>query len=429
MNLNVRATGTWQHTLDIEIPVEEVELRLEQVARGIQRRAVLPGFRRGKVPLARVRQDFADAVEREFLDDYLSRATGQALQESKLDPIVPPLVRDLSLVPGKPMTFQVVVEVRPDVQVRDYKGIPITRNDVPVDDAALEAMLERLRQDSAVFVDLARPAVRGDVVVADSVRLDANGRRIASARARNLRLELGAPDMLPDLENGLLGAEAGQERTVEIQYPADYRGEDLAGKRVRYLVKVRKIQEKKLRALDDNLAREVFNLPSFEDLRAQVRENLEREEQERARREVEEAITDELIRRNPFDLPERLVDWTVGRMIREAAGDRPMSDALRDEMRARYRPPVERSLKREMLLGAIARGEGIVVGEDDVSAEIERMVQADARQAARVRARYQSSDRRHALAEALLERKAMDRLIEAAVVEEAGAGQIVPATR
>lgn len=428
MQLTVRPTGAWQHTLDIQIPADEVEQGLETQARKIQRRAALPGFRKGKVPLPYVRQHFAEAVEQEFLDDFLPVATGQALQESKLDPIVPPLLRNLSLVPGQPMTFQAVVEVRPDVELKEYKGLHVKRQEPNIEDGAVGEMLERLRADSAVFLDLERPAQRGDVLTVDSVRLDANGRRLNSTRARNLRIELGAPGMLPDLENGLLAAQAGQERTIEVSYPADHPSADLAGKTARYLVRVKKIQEKKLRDLDDNLAKEVFNLPTLEELRAQVRRNLERDAQTRARREVEEAVAEEMIRLNPIDLPERLVEWTLDRMVREAAGNAQADEALMESMREKYRPAIVRSLKRELLLGAVARKENLEVSEEDVAAEIERMVEADPRQAARIRARYQSAERRRALASGLLEHKAMDWLLEAATVDEAES-RIVPATR
>jgi trigger factor len=430
MNVKVNASGAWQHTLEVEVPAEEVEARLDEVARTIQRRAALPGFRKGHVPLPLVRQNFAETVEQEFLESYLPRVTGQALAEVKLDPVVPPQVRNLRMVPGQPMRFQAVVEVRPEVEAKDFQGIPVTRRTQAVAEPDVDRMMDRLRQDAAVFVDLDRPAGRGDVVVADSVRLDANGRRMPSTRAKNLRLELGAPDMLPDLENGLLGAEAGQERTVEIAYPADYPSQDLAGRSIRYLIRVRKTQEKKLRDLDDNFAREVFGLTSLEELRERVRHNLEGEEAERTRREVEDVVVDELIRRNPFDLPERLVQWTLERMIHEAAGHRPIQDDARAQLEQRYRPPVERTLRREILLGAVARQERLEVNEEEIAAEIERMVQSDPRQAARVRARYQAPERRRALGEALLERKAMDRLLAAAKVnEEMAGGRVVPVGR
>lgn len=431
MNLSVRSTGPWQHALDIEVPADEVERRLEEVARQIQRRASLPGFRRGRVPLDLVRQHFADTVEHEFLESFVPRLTAEAVDEARLTPVVPAAIRNLRFTPGQPLRFEAVVDVRPEVEARDYRGIHATRRQRPVDEAAVAKVLDGLLEDTAVFADLDRPAQRGDVVLLDSVRLDANGRRLPGTRLKGRRLELGAPDMLPDLENALLGSEAGQERTFTLNYPAQYEAPELAGKSMRYAVRVRKIQEKKRRELDDNLARDVFKLESLEDLRSRIRLNLEGEERVRVQRELETAITDELIARNPFELPERLVGWMLDRVVREAVQGRSVDPALRTELEGRYRPGVERSLRREVLLGAVARQEQLEVSDEEVASEIDRMAQADPRQAARVRARYQSAERRDGLRESLLERRALDWLINAADIKEETATEplIVPAGR
>jgi trigger factor len=431
MKLSTRSTGRWQHTLEIEVPAEEVERRLEEVARGIQQRASLPGFRRGRVPLEMVRVQFAESVEREFLETWLPRLTGEGLGESKLTPAVPPLLRNVRFNPGQPLQFEAVVDVRPEIEARDYRGLPIERRDEPVTDEAVDRVMAQLREESAVFVDLDRAAVRGDVVLLDSTRLDANGRRLNGTRAKGRRIELGAPGVPPELENALLDSQAGQERSADISYPADHPAPELAGKTMRYAIQVRKIQEKKLRELDDNFARDVFQLPSLSELRNRVRQNLEAEERGRRLRESEGAITEELLRRNAFELPERLIEHTLDRVIAEAAGGREMRDDLRAELAQRYRPGVERSLKREVLLDAVARQEKLSVSDDEVSAEIQRMADAEPRQAARLRARYQAAERREALRETLLERKALNWLIEVADVRQAGAASplIVPATR
>lgn len=427
MPANVRPTGAWQHTLDIEIPSAEIEQGLDQVARRVQRKVALAGFRIGKAPLAMVRQHYAETIEREFLEQAVPRATSEAVAEAGLRPVVPPLVRNLTFQPGEPMTFEAVVEVRPEVQVKDHRGISVIRPVRMVDEARVDEVIQRLRDDAAVYLDVDRPAQRGDVVLADSVRIDANNRKITSSRARNLRLELGAPDMMPALEEGLTGAEAGQERTITIEYPADHTASELAGQTARYLVRVRKIQEKKLREMDDTLA-EVFKLGTLDALRARVRENLEHEEETRTRREVEDSIVGALIQRNPFDIPARLLEWTLERMVREAVRGREIDEALYAQLAERYRPAVDRSLRREVLLGAVAAQESLGTTVDDVKAEIDRMVQADPRQAARVRARYQGAEERQALADALLERKAMEWLIgEAAVRDEVVGGRVIPA--
>ncbi len=418
MNLQAKSTGPWQHTLDVEIAADEVERRLDEAARQIQRRATLPGFRKGRVPLAMVRQHFAEHVEAEFQDSFIPRLVNEAVDQARLSPVIPPLVRIPQFLPNAPLKIQVVVDVKPEVEVRHYKGLRATRRVRSVDEARVDAVLDGLREESAVFTDLDRPAGRGDVVLLDSTRLDANGRRLAGTRSKNQRVELGAPGMMPDLENGLLGATAGQERTIEVQYPADYERAELAGKKVRYVVFVRKIQEKKVRPLDDNLARDVFHLQSLEELRSRVRLNLEGEERVKTQRELESALSEELIQKNPVELPERLVQWMLDRVVHEAAEGRDVPEPLHKELEGRFRPNVERSLKREALLESVARQEHLEVTEEEVNAEIQRMADADPRQAARVRARYQSQDRRRALRESLLERKALDWLIDAAEIQE-----------
>lgn len=418
MNHTVRETGNWQHTVTVEIPADEVEARLGDVARTLQKRVSMPGFRKGKVPLDRVRTDFASYIEQEFLERVLPEATGRAIAEANLSPIVPPTVTNVRFTPGQPLTFDAQVDVAPQIEVKDWRGLPLVRRARVFDEAAVDAMLEDLREQSAVFVDLDRPARAGDVVLLDSQRLDANGRRLANTRAKNTRLQLGAPDLLPELESGLLGAEAGQERTITVNYPIDYRQSELAGKSIRYVLGVRKIQEKKLRELDDNFARELFKLGSLGELRERVRQNLEAEDAVRVRRELEGLATEELVRRNPFEMSERLLEFMLQQVVREQTGGREVGDDLRKQLDEHYRPGVERSLRRELLLGGIARQESITVSDEEIAADIDRMCAADPRQASRIRARYQSAERRRSLGESIVERKAMDRLIEAAQVRE-----------
>lgn len=430
MNVTSRPTGSWQHTLALEVPAEDVERKLEDVARAVQLRATMPGFRRGRVPLEMVRQHFADRLEEEFLETFVPRLAGEAIEQQGLSPVVTPLVRNLKFGPAQPLSFEVVVDVKPEVEVKDYRGLKARRTVRTVDDAAVSRVIDELRDQSAVFVDLDRPAERGDIVFLDSTRLDANGRRLPSSRAKGRRILLGAPDLLPDLENGLLGAVEGQERTFEVNYPADYAMADLAGKTGRYVVKVRKIQAKKLRELDDTLARDVFGLGSLEELRSRVRQNLEGEERVRMQREVEEALTDELLKRNMVDLPERWVEWMMDRVIADAVGAQQVPDALRAELEPRYRPGVERTLKRSVLLEAIARQEKIEAGDEEVAQEIARMAQSEPKQASKIRARYQAPERREALRDSLKERKAIDWLIDAAEIQEETAGTapvVVPA--
>lgn len=418
MTHTVQETGKWQHTVSIEVPSDEVEARLDDVARQLQRRVAMPGFRKGKVPMDRVRTDFASHIEQEFLERFIPQVTSQALHEAKLDAVVPPYIENLKFSPGQPLRFDAIVDVAPQAECKDYKGLPAVRRARVIDEAAIDAVVQDLLEDSAIFVDVAKAAEKGDVVLLDSQRLDANGRRLANTRAKGTRIQLGAPELLPDLEAGLLGSQEGQERTIAVNYPADYRQAELAGKSIRYVVRIRKIQQKKRRELDDNFARELFKLDSLSELRDRVRQNLESEDGARVRRELEGALTEELLRRNPVELSERLVSYMLDQVIREQTGGREVAAEMKKTFEDHYRPGVERSLKREVLLAAVARQEALTVSDEEVAADIDRMAAADPKQASRVRARYQTAERRNNLRGVLIERKAMDLVIASANLKD-----------
>ncbi|HEY6196396.1 MAG TPA: trigger factor [Candidatus Eisenbacteria bacterium] len=418
MTHTVRETGQWQHTLSIEVPADEVERRLGDVSRRFQQVVSLPGFRKGKVPLERVRQDYAAEIEREFLERFIPEVTQRAIEESALKAVVPPSVHNLRFTPGQPLQFEAVVDVAPELTVRDWKGFALTRRTRPVDDAAVDAMVGQMREESAVFADVDRPAGKGDIVLLDTQRLDANGRRLSGTRNKGTRIQLGAPELLPDLEAGLTGAEGGQERTLAVTYPAEFRQAELAGQTVRYVVNIKKIQEKKLRDLDDNFAKDVFGLESYASLRDRVRRNLELEEAQRARRELEAQAIDELVRRNSVDLSPRLVGYMLDQVVHEQTGGREVSEDLHKQLEEHYRPGVERSLKREILLIAIAKQEQLEVTAEEVGQQILRLVESDPRNAARVRQHYASPERRKALAESMLEKKALDLVVGAAQVKD-----------
>lgn len=418
MKHTVQETGRWQHTVTVEIPADDVEARMLAVTRRFQQNVAAPGFRKGKVPLDRVRQDYAAEIEREFLERYIPEVAHDAIAAAGLKAVVPPAVQNLKFTPGQPMSFDALVDVAPEVEVKEWKGFALVRRVQPVSEAAVDAMLERMREESAVFADVARPAGDGDVVLMDSQRLDANGRRLSGTRSKGVRVLLGAPELLPDLQKGLLGSEAGQERTLAVTYPADFRQQELAGQTTRYIVNIKKIQEKKLRPLDDNLARDVFGLESLDSLRERVRRNLEAEDGQRVRRELEAQAIDELVRRNPLDLSPRLVEYMLDRVVHEQTGGREVSADLHQQLEGHYRPGVERSLKREILLAALAKQESLEVTNEEVGQQIQRLADSDPRNAARVRQHYASAERRNALADSMLEKKALDLVIQASQLRE-----------
>jgi len=334
-----------------------VERRLDDVARQIQRRASLPGFRKGKVPLDLVRQHFADTVEQEFLEKLRPPGDREAVDQARLNPVVPPWCAASTSRPDSRSSFEALVDVRPEIEVRDYRGLPARKSVRPVDEAAVGRVLEGVREESGRLRGPPASGPAGRHRAAGLDPADANGRRLPGTRVKARRIPLGSPEVLPDLENALLGAEAGQERTFEIHYPAEYPSPDLAGTTQRYVVNVRKIQEKKLRDLDDNLAREVFKLESLEELRSRIRPQFGRGGARASPAGSGDGDDPGAYPSQSHRVARAAGPVDAGRVIHEATEGRPVDETLHKELGQRYREGVERSLRRELLLAAVARQE------------------------------------------------------------------------
>lgn len=418
MTHTVRESGPSQYTLTVEVPTERVESRMLEVARVFQRQVAVPGFRKGKVPLDTVRKEYAAEIEKEFLDRFIPEAVHETLKAAELVAIVPPSVPNLRFTPGQPLSFELVVDTAPKVEVKDWQGYALKRRIRPVEDAQVEAMLTQLREESAVFEDVSRAAGDGDVLLIDVQRLDANGQRLKGTLQKGARILLGAPELMADLQKGLMGAEAGQERTITVNYPADYRQAEVAGQAITYIIKIRQVQFRRLRELDDAFAKDVFGFEALTQLRDRIRENLSREDEQRWRRDLESQAIDELVKRHPMELSPRLVSYMLEQVVHEQTQGRQVSADLQKQLEEHYRPGVERNIRREILLIALAKQESIEVTPEEVTQQILRMQESDPRNAARVRQHYASAERRQSLAESILEGKALQKVVEAAKLED-----------
>jgi trigger factor len=418
MEVRVREEGPTRRVLELSLTPEEVERHLDRVASDYQRRTSLPGFRKGRVPRSILEARFGGSLQEEAVENAVNDAYSKAVQDEGLMPLTPPRVENVHYSKGEPLKFEATVEVRPAIEARDYREIAIKRRIRELDEGAIDQTLERIRAESALFIEQDRESRPGDIVVVDHVRVDENGRTLKSSRVRDAALEIDNESLLPEFKEALTGARPGESRTVEVNYPEDFSNQDLAGRRARFHVKVKKVQEKKLRDLDDNLAREVFDLASLDELRSRIRLQMEAEERLSSRREMEETLIDQLLQRNEIPIPEglasRLTEDAIQRMGEPPSG---MSEEERLEVHRRYRQAVERRIAREWLLDAIASQENIEVPGEELAEEMTKLAQSKGKAGSDFRS-LTPEERQRRIHDALLERKIFDFLIDAAKVEE-----------
>lgn len=408
-----------RRVLEFEVPAAEIGQELERVVADTARRAALPGFRKGKVPRSMLEQRFGASFEQETLERSIERACRQAFTEQQILPLMPAEIGDLKYEHGGPLCFKATVEIRPEVLARDYKGVPVTRKTREIEDQDVEREIAALEESSTQWLDVERPAQDGDLLVVDHVRLDARGQSLKSSRRRDVEIQLGTEGLLPAFQEGLMGAQVGESRTLKVTYPAEFANAELAGKDVQFHVRVRKIREKKARLRDDNWAREIFGLDRLEDLVARIRLNLEGEARLASRQEVEDALVEAIVVRNEVPVPERWIEKKteeeLNQMVTRSGQDVPGADL--EALKLRVRAALERQVKREFLLDSIAAQENLAVTDPEVGEELGKLLSAGGRVAQEFRS-LSPEQRRSRVKDVLERRKVFDFLLEHAQVTE-----------
>lgn len=367
MKVDIRDTGVWQKVLTIEVPAEELDADYQAVIADYQKRAALPGFRKGKVPRTVLEAQFGHSLEHEVLERAVKRSYESAVRDAKLSPLSYPSIEKISFDKGKPLTFEATVEVRPEITPRDYFGLELPVGEVEVGDEEIDRALEDLRRRAVQWIDVDRPATESDAIVVDYVRLNAKGKPIRKTEQVDAMIELGAEGLLPEFKENLRGKKAGESLQFTVAYPADFGNEELRGRNATFAVQVKGVRERRERGLDDGFAAEVAGMRDMAELRARIRLNLEGEGRLKREREQDEALIDQVIERNPFELPAGMIgeylDELLQRLNREG---RELTDEESARFRSEYRPLAERRLKRDLLLDAIIRAEGVVVSEEEI---------------------------------------------------------------
>jgi trigger factor len=363
--------------VDVDVDPKDVEGSIARTAEQLGRDMKLPGFRQGKVPAEMVVQRLGrQTVLTQALESSLGDWYERAMLESGVNPVGDPKL-DLSDLPeeGKPLKFSIEVAVRPSAELGEYKGLEVGRAEPEVPEEAVETEINRLREGFARLNPVERPAKQGDVVLIDYVgKIDDEA--FEGGTARDYLLELGEGRVLPELEQGLEGAEAGDERQVPVPFPDDYPAEEVAGKTAQFDVKVKEVREKELPELDDDFASEASEFDTLDELRddisEKIKEILEGQVAERFREDALDAAVDKAT----VDLPQAVIDaraeemWRrVERQLRRQGMDADnylqLQGKTREEMIEQARPDAERALKREAVLEAVADAEGIEITEED----------------------------------------------------------------
>jgi len=319
------------------------------------------------VPRNVIELQFGHSMEHEVLERVVKRSYEAAIRERELQPVSYPTIEKIEFTRGKPLTYEAQVEVKPHVAASDYLGLELDSKETAVSDEEVARALEELRQRTAEWVPVERDAQEGDAVLVDYVRLNAKGKPIRKTEQKDALVELGAKGLLPEFRQHLIGTKGGDLRQFEVTYPPEFGNEELRGRAATFSVRVEGVRERQVRPLDDDFARDIAGMRDLAELRARVRLNMEGEARLRAQREQEEALVDQIITKNPVDLPESMVREYLEELLqRLKAEGRDWTPEEEERFRTEYRPMAERRIKRDLLLDAISQAESVTVSEEEI---------------------------------------------------------------
>jgi trigger factor len=362
------------------------------VAKEFARVARIPGFRPGKAPVALIRRRFADDIKGEVLQSLVPEQIDKAVKDQNLVPITQPHVDKVDFAEKGPLKFRAIFEVLPEVTLGAYKDLEVEVDAAQVTDADVEKAIEEVRERASTFVAVeGRALAEGDYAQLKLVGTPAGGGE--PLRADSVLCHLGGEETLAAFTENLRGAQAGEHRRFEVQYPAEYPDAKLAGKGYTYSAEVLGIKEKKMPELNDDFAKQVSEAQTLEELRGKVRQGLESESEMRQTAAVREELLRKLTSAHDFPVPEALVqnqmDARLERAVRSLAAQGVDPRGINVDwaaLRQRQRERAVEDVKAELLLDRIATAESIEVGEEDSEREIERLAERSGESAAAVRA-------------------------------------------
>jgi trigger factor len=359
-------SGISQKVLSIEVSPEELNEDYEAILEDYRRRAVLPGFRKGKVPRNVLELQFGHSLEHEVLERAVKRTYERAVKEHRIQPVSYPSIEKIRFDKGQPLSYEATVDVRPTITPKDYFELNVAPTEVTVGEDEVERAIEELRQRTADWGPVEREAQAGDAVLVDYIRLNAKGKPIHKSEQKDALVELDAQGLLPEFRENLLGKKGGEHLDFTVTYPEEFGNADLKGRTVTFSLDVKGVRERRIRPLDDAFASEVIGMRDLAELRARMRLNLEGEARLKARRDEEEAIVDQLLAKNPIALPETMVREYLEELLQRLKDDREWTPEEEERFRTEYRPTAERRIKRDLLLDAIMRAESITVSEEEI---------------------------------------------------------------
>jgi len=399
-----------ERLLEVSVPADAVRDAEERTAKRYASQVRLPGFRPGKAPTAVVKRRFKDAIRQQVLETLVQEAFKEVMDREQFKVASQPHVHDLKFDEGQPLTFELHVEVRPEITLSRLEGFRLTRPSAEVTEEQLEEQLTQIREQRANWAPTEDKPMSGDMVTVELATADENGE---IPEGKEYRLVLGEGQAIPGIEELVMELNPGQTVERPVRWPDDFPDESQRGATKPVRVTLKETKRKELPPLDDAFAREVGDFDSLDALRARVREDMEQHATRDADASVRQQLLDQIADANPFEVPPSWVSQTIGAYL-EGYG---IPQEQREMFAEQFRPIAERQVRRDLIVDSIAEREKLAATEGDIDDRIAEMAQQRGADPAQLYAQFQKAGRLKEIEHGLTEEKVFAWLLERNTVD------------
>ncbi len=395
--------------LKVEVPVDVVDTAEKKAASYYAKRVKLPGFRKGKVPLPVIRKKFSDAIRENVIRELVEESWKAALDQEDLQPIADPQIRDLKFEAGVPITFEMSVAVKPELELGRVGGFKIRRKIPKVTDAMVDAQLEDLRRQRAPWapVEGERPG-SGQLVSVTITPVEQD----ESPEGKQYQIVLGEGQALPDIEERIMQMLPNEAVEAEVRFPEDYPDESKRGDSRLVRIELHEVKRQDLPELTDEFAREVGDFDSARALTAAVRNDLEQEARREGDAEARRQLLEEIEAANSVTAPRPMVQ----RVMSAFAEAYQVPDDQLEKFAAEFSPVAEHQVKRDLILDHIAERESLKATEEDIDSRIEEIAKRQKTDPSKVYSSLQKAKRLNELERSITEEKVFNYLMEQSTI-------------
>jgi trigger factor len=403
---------TGSKALSVTVPLERVKQAESRAVNDLSRHARLPGFRKGKVPPAIVRQRYGDAIRQSVLEDVVHESWERVVDTEELTDVIDRSVRNLKFEDDGPIEFEFLVAVKPKLNLERTGGFSLTRTEEPVTQEQIDEHLHHIQEQRATWIPVegAKPSP-GEMVRVEVAPVDGEG----AGEAKPYSLVLGEGKAIPALEEKIMELLPGETTETEVSFPEDHPEEDKRGQSRRLRIQLHEVKHQELPPLDDGLAREVGDFEDLAALTAAVQTDLEDSARRDADAKVREQLVSELVAANGVEAPQAMVSRAVSAYAQAYKVPQEQVEKFYQE----FQPVAEAQVKRDLVLDAIAETEKLQATEEDIDARIAQIAEARDAKVQDVYAALQKSQRLAEIERALTEEKVFDFLLDQSTIAEA----------